>query len=88
MRREIFRKMNHMKVQDLRGLKPGWLLYYIFRIYHLNRFRTKKKKKIRNDESYKSCRTPRTEARLGSLLYIWNISFKYFVELRVLIHFF
>ncbi len=32
--------------------------------------------------------TPRTEARMASLLYIWNISFKYFVESRVLIHFF
>ncbi len=38
-------------VVELRGLKPGWLLYYIFGIYHLNRFR---KKKIRNDESYES----------------------------------
>ena len=39
-------------VVELRRLKPGWLLYYIFGIYHLNRFRTKKKE--RNDESYES----------------------------------
>ena len=31
--------MNRMKVARSQGLKPGWLLYYIFRIYHLNRFR-------------------------------------------------
>ena len=30
------RMMNSMKVLELRGPKPGWLLYYIFRIYHLN----------------------------------------------------
>ncbi len=25
-----------MKVLELRGLRPSWLLYYIFGIYHLN----------------------------------------------------
>ena len=30
----------------------------------------------KDDEKYKSCRTPRTEARMTPLLYSQNISFK------------
>ncbi len=26
----------NLRVVELFGLKPGWLLYYIFRIYHFN----------------------------------------------------
>ena len=54
-------------VVELRGLKPGWLLYYIFGIYHLNRFRKKKKETMNR---MKVQETPRTEARMASLLYI------------------
>ncbi len=36
----------------------------------------------KDDEKYKSCRTLRTEARMASLLYIWNISFKSISRMR------
>ena len=57
-----------MRVVELRGLKPGWLLYYIVGIYHLKKKNLVKnifKKKIRNNENLW------TEARMDDSFIIY-----------------